>query len=437
MKKIWGVFTASLALLLAIRLLQMFLNVFPKEVFPVLLICSAAILCLLTVLFAAFSKKTSAPYRPVMNVFCTVFGAFASFSMIYRSVYDIYNLLVLKEFTTRTFVDRHPVFYAVAAVLGIVCATVWLAMSLAHAFGTNPMSRLPLLALLVPVWYCYTLFLEFVTGISRRNSAENSLEVLAMVFILLFLFFHSKLISGVEETGARKRCFVYGLPAILCVFSSSLLYLIFSFSDRQFSSALSPRLHIMNLLLSLYILFFLIALTRQTPPALQEDIPDEPEEVEAPAAFAPAAESAGYPAENVSFAETVKPVSSAGNADPSEKTVGQDSLPKEEEKTEPPAPEALPVKEEPSAPPEQTAAEEPVEPEEASVSEKPISSEAQDVPAAQISETPAAKEKAPSPAADDIFEAFKDLLGEKPVPSSEKQASREDDLMRRINDIFK
>ena len=267
MKKMWITFLVSFILLTLLRLLQMFTGFLPEAIYPSVLLGAALFLIVLQIATTALTKKDSFSFSPVKSIPCTIFGIGVSVAVIFRSVYDIYNLTVLKEFNTHTFVDKSPVFYAVLSILGLICATIFLVIGLSNASGTNALQRLPLLGLLIPIWYCYSLVIEFVTAISRRNSVENSIEVLAMVFILLFLFFQAKLLAGVETEVACKRCFLYGLPAVICSFGSSFLYFIAYFNEIEFNSTISGRLHAINLLFAAYILFFLIALSRRRPAA--------------------------------------------------------------------------------------------------------------------------------------------------------------------------
>ena len=218
---------------------------------------------LLFIIMSAVCKNFPKTYKHEKNFLVAVTAALAGISVILRSVYEFYEIAVLGvQVGAGTFTAGHPAFYVALSILGLFAAMTLFVTAGNFASGHSTYAAYPLFALILPLWHCYNLIIQFVSTVSGASVMENALEVLTLVFALLFLFFQAKLFAGLEAVRAARRCFMFGMPAVLFSMMSSLPVCVLTVAGIPIATSFSLPQHIANLCLALYILCFLAAFTR-------------------------------------------------------------------------------------------------------------------------------------------------------------------------------
>lgn len=284
-KRLWILFFVALILLVPFRFVQLLFWTEADTGFLTDGILSKSILfgglllaLLLLIIMSARCQNFPKLYRPIKNFFVTAAALLAGAAVILKSIYEIYSTAVLGvQGASGTFTAGHPVFSVALSILGLFAAMMLFVTAGNFGSGRNTYRSFPLLALILPLWHCYNLIIQFVSTVSGASVAENALEVLTLVFALLFLFFQAKLFAGVEEARAARRCFLFGLPAILFAMSSSLPVCVMRAFEMPIATSFSLVLHLANLCTALYIFAFLAALTRAArqwgeAPAVRADL---------------------------------------------------------------------------------------------------------------------------------------------------------------------
>ncbi len=201
--------------------------------------------------------------RSGRNIFGAVCAALLAIGIVLRSVYNIYSIFYLKRTDLfGTLFAKRPVFGLIEPVLGLLAAFVLFAYAGSELFGLNIFEKAPLLAVIPPFWYCLGVVLHFVSKIATASTAENSVEVLAVVFTLLFLFEQAKHFAGVGNMRTPKRMMQYGTAGLVFLIVSVLQYA----AERHFigttHSSFEIPTHLLNVLFALYLFSHMIVLRK-------------------------------------------------------------------------------------------------------------------------------------------------------------------------------
>jgi hypothetical protein len=195
-------------------------------------------------------------------------GAPRTYSPIHSIPTAVLGILTGLGMITEAFVSfaadagQDHIMYMILAVFGILAGAVLILTAYDFATQQNHLERHPLLALVPPLWGCVCLVTLFITYVSVVNIADNIYNTFTVIFLLLFLFTQSKILSGVEREKSGRLIYVFGVPA-------ALLGLVSGISDgAAFLSGTGPEgafptgLHLVVFLLAVYILTFLSAFHR-------------------------------------------------------------------------------------------------------------------------------------------------------------------------------
>ena len=74
------------------------------------------------------------------------------------------------------FYRRTSGLFCSALVLGLVAAMMFFRNCGKFRFRQQHLQALPILALLIPLWHCYNLIIQFVSTVSGASVAENALK---------------------------------------------------------------------------------------------------------------------------------------------------------------------------------------------------------------------------------------------------------------------
>ena len=166
-------------------------------------IITAVSFLLLFVLAFALSladRKKTFSAEPRKNTVCGVFGFLASVLIIGGSV------IQLLSFDTASPVEN---------VLGIAGGCMLLYEACISFTGSNGMKKVPVAALLLPIWACVrfvNLFSQY-TQVSLR--ATELFDIVEVAFMILFLFYQAMFFAGINNKVAVRRSTVYGSVFIM------------------------------------------------------------------------------------------------------------------------------------------------------------------------------------------------------------------------------
>ena len=262
MKKYWFCAVPAFLLLCGIGYFEIFglPAGIPTDLLRYALLGVSAVFILLIFLFGL---RQNVVIREGRNLFGAVCAALLAIGVILRSIYNIYSLFWSKSTDSfGTLFEKQPGWGLIEPILGLFAAFVFFAYAGSEFFDFNVFGKAPFLAVVPPVWYCLGVVLHFVSKIATASTAENSVEVLAVVFTLLFLFEQSKCLAGVGTVRAAKRMMQYGVIGLVFLIASVLQYA----AERHFTGASHSSFeiptHLLNALFALYLFSHLIVLRK-------------------------------------------------------------------------------------------------------------------------------------------------------------------------------
>ena len=163
--------------------------------------------------------RTTAPVYPVKKNF--VAGAFAVLAGISVAASSITTLL------NTTNDSEYYLMTVVCAAFSVPAAIALILMSKVHFTGKSTVSGVSMLFIFPALWGCSELVSEFLVATKVSISASDMTPLFCYIFITLYYFSHSMIVSRIKGRNPVKACFIYGLPAVAISLSYGL-YVIFT-----------------------------------------------------------------------------------------------------------------------------------------------------------------------------------------------------------------
>ena len=176
----------------------------------------ALALFLVCIIINIFDRKT-APVYPVKKNFAA--GALAILSGIAVIASSCVSLL---EITTNS---EYFMMGVISAVFSIPAGFALLIMSKVHFTGKSTVSGASILYVFPALWGCTELVFEFLNATKVSISATDLTSLFCFIFLTLYYFSHSMVVSRIKGRNPVKACFIYGLPAVALTISHGV-YLI-------------------------------------------------------------------------------------------------------------------------------------------------------------------------------------------------------------------
>ncbi len=199
------------------------------------------------VLINIFDRKTAPVYPVKRNIFAGIFAILSGASVIASSVLTFINQSADSEY-----------YFMLLACAGfsVPAGIALMMMSKVHFTGKSTLSGASMLYIFPALWGCSELVFEFLVATKESISSSDMTALFTYIFLSLYLFSHSMIVSRIKGRNPVKACFIYGLPAI--ALSSTLgLYTVctsmvegFEVSKITFGAEL--------IIISLYMLSFVI-----------------------------------------------------------------------------------------------------------------------------------------------------------------------------------
>ena len=198
------------------------------------------------VLINLFDRKT-APVYPVKKNF--VSGAFAVISGI--AIVGSSFLALINATPGNT--DNY-LLSIIAALFSIPAAIAMIMIGKVHFSGKSIVSNVSMFFVFPALWGCSELVAEFLAATKVSISASDMTPLFCYIFITLYLFSSSMVVSRVKGRNPVKACFIYGMPAAAVSLSYGVGAVLTSSVENTGISALVNG--VMFIVLGIYIVSF-------------------------------------------------------------------------------------------------------------------------------------------------------------------------------------
>ena len=207
-------------------------------------------LFLVCVIINIFDRKTAPVYPVKKNYVAGVFAVLAGVSVAGSAITTLLNTTNDSEYYLMT---------VVCAAFSIPAALALILMSKVHFTGKSTVSGVSMLFIFPALWGCAELVSEFLVATKVSISASDMTPLFCYIFITLYYFSHSMIVSRIKGRNSVKACFIYGLPAIALSVSYGVYQIVTSSIESGGTAQIINGLHF--LVIALYMLSFIIEMT--------------------------------------------------------------------------------------------------------------------------------------------------------------------------------
>lgn len=207
-------------------------------------------LFLLCVLINIFDRKTAPVYPVKKNPIAGILAVMTGAVVMGSSAVTLLNTPANSEYYITTLV---------CVGLSVFAGIAFIVMSKVHFMGKSVISNISGLFVFPALWGCSELVSEFLKGTKVSISATDMTPLFCYIFITLYMFSHSMIVSRIKGRNSVKACFIYGLPAIALSVSYGVYQIVTSSIESGGTAQIINGLHF--LVIALYMLSFIIEMT--------------------------------------------------------------------------------------------------------------------------------------------------------------------------------
>ena len=160
-----------------------------------------------------FDRKTAPVYPVKKNLAAGILSILSGAMVIANSVGTFMNTTTDSEYYVMTLV---------CAIFSLPAGIAFFLMSRVHFVGKSVVSGISMLFVFPALWGCSELVYEFLNATKVSISATDLSSLFCYIFITLYYFSHSMVVSRIKGRNPVKGCFIYGLPAVALMLSNSL-----------------------------------------------------------------------------------------------------------------------------------------------------------------------------------------------------------------------
>ena len=142
----------------------------------------------------------------------------------------------------------------IAALFSIPAAIAMIMIGKVHFSGKSIVSNASMFFVFPALWGCSELVTEFLAATKVSISASDMTPLFCYIFITLYLFSSSMVVSRVKGRNPVKACFIYGMPAAAVSLSYGVGAVLTSSVENTGISALVNG--VMFIVLGIYIVSF-------------------------------------------------------------------------------------------------------------------------------------------------------------------------------------
>ncbi len=171
-----------------------------SDVCNIIVGCAFILLYIIGFVMSAADRKKQFVSEPSKNMICGVFGFMASVMIIGVGVVQLltWNGVNIVE-----------------NILAVAAGFVLLYESCISFTGSNGMKKIPVVALIVPIWTCMRFVSLFVEYTTKSLKAVELFDIIEVAFLMLFLYYQSMYFAGVNNRLSVRRAPVYGSVFIM------------------------------------------------------------------------------------------------------------------------------------------------------------------------------------------------------------------------------
>lgn len=143
------------------------------------------------------------------------------------------------------------------AFFAVVSAIFFIMLAIALLTGKDP-SEYKLLAIMPVFWAIFRIMHRFMRKISFLNVSELFLELLMIVFLLMFFMAFAQVTAKVNGKGMEWKLFAYGLPAALFCLLCFVPRLVVTILGHGDNISANSSIEFVDLAMAAFILFVLV-----------------------------------------------------------------------------------------------------------------------------------------------------------------------------------
>lgn len=162
-------------------------------------------LFLLCILINIFDRKTAPVYPVKKNPIAGILSILTG------------GVIMGSSITTLLATPSNSEYYIVtliSAALSVLAGIAFVVMSKVHFIGKSVISKVSGLFIFPALWGCSELVCEFLNATKVSISATDMTPLFCYIFMTLYMFSHSMIVSRIKGRNSVKACFIYGLPAV-------------------------------------------------------------------------------------------------------------------------------------------------------------------------------------------------------------------------------
>ena len=220
------------------------------------------------VLINLFDRKTAPVYPVKKNPIAGIFSILSGLAVISSSVMTFLN-------TTND--SEYYIVLMICAAFSIPAGIALMFMSKVHFSGKSEVSGISMLFIFPALWGCAELVSEFLVATKVSISASDMTALFCYIFLTLYFFSHSMIVSRIKGRNPVKACFIYGLPAVAISLAFGVNTLFTTMIEGMDITKL--LLGAEHILLSLYAISFIVemALNSYTKDEIEiiDGLPDD------------------------------------------------------------------------------------------------------------------------------------------------------------------
>ena len=200
------------------------------------------------VLINLFDRRTAPVYPVKRNVVSGAFAILSGLAIVGSSFLTLLN--------TTAGNSEGYLLSILVALFSIPAAIAMVMISKVHFTGKSTVSNASMFFVFPALWGCCGLVSEFIAATKVSISASDMTPLFCYIFITLYLFSSSMVVSRVKGKNPVKACFIYGLPAATVSLAYGIGAILTSSVENTGVSALMNG--IMFIVLAAYIISFTV-----------------------------------------------------------------------------------------------------------------------------------------------------------------------------------
>ncbi len=211
-------------------------------------------LFLLMELFNKIDKTTSDAYISARSIPVGVLSLLCAAAVLVNAGSDAIGMISSADYSVLWFVND---------ILGVLAAIGFVVISAAMFGGRNNSRGISFIYAMPAIWAASKLIAMFSEFTSLSVRSVDMTVIVAYVFLTMFLFYQAVTLIALKEKDGVKKNFVFGLPAVsllaVCL-TSAVIRLMYGQTALSLESVAFPA---ELFLLALYVLVYLISMSRR------------------------------------------------------------------------------------------------------------------------------------------------------------------------------